>query len=167
MLEALGLTLPYGEIPLEIGDRNWLSAIRTQRQTLFTRAEATAFTSTVTRTLGTRVVSKEVAVYALDGMPRDVFQGTIAHELMHAWNHLNCQVRHAPALEEGSANFVETLVLERLGTPLARYQIQAIAQSDDPVYGDGYRRVKRLVADHGLAGLLETLKAGADFPTGY
>lgn len=166
-LGTFGLTLPYGEVPLEIGDRNWLSGIRAQRRTLLTRTEATAFTSTITKTLGTKVVSKEVSMYILNGMPQDIFQGTMAHEFMHAWNHLNCQVRHAPALEEGSANFVETLVLRRLGTAHARYQIEAIERSTDPVYGAGYRRVKRLVEDHGFEGLLQTLKSSADFPAGY
>ncbi len=166
-LGSFGLKLNYGEVPLEIGDRTWLTSVRSQRQTLLTLSEATAFTSTMTKTLNGKVVSKSVSMYVLNGMPQDIFKGTMAHELMHAWNHLNCQVRHTPALEEGSANFVETLVLGRLGTSDAKHQIRAIEKSTDPSYGEGYRRVKRLVADLGFEALLETLKTSPDFPPGY
>ncbi len=166
-LSNLGLTVPYGEIPLELGDRNWLADIRAQSQTLVTRSEATAFTNTVTTTQGGRVIGKQVSIYALAGLPLEVFQGTVGHELMHAWNHLVCEVRHSPQLEEGSANYAEALVLEKLGTAAARQQLDAMENSDDPVYGGGYRRVKRMVADHGFKALLEWLKANRDFPPGY
>jgi hypothetical protein len=166
-LASLGLAVPYGEVPLELGDRNWLAAIRDQYRTSLTRTEATAFTNTVTTTRGGRVIGKTVSIHVLNGLPIEVFQGTVAHELMHARNHLVADVRHATDLEEGAANFAEALVLRRLGTAAAKYQLQAMDESADPVYGEGYRRVKRMVADYGFKGLLEWLASQPDFPPGY
>ncbi|MBM3268596.1 MAG: protein DA1 [Candidatus Sericytochromatia bacterium] len=167
-MAGLGLSVPYGDIPLELGDRNWLAGIRAQHPGLVaTRTDATAFTNTVTTTRGARVVSKKVAIYVLAGLPIEVFQGTYAHELMHARNHLVADLRHTPELEEGAANYAEALYLANLNTAAARYHLQALETSEDPIYGQGYRRVKRMVADYGFAGLLGWLETQPDFPFGY
>lgn len=166
-LQDWELAIPYDVIPLTMGNRNWLQDVRNHSQTLLVASEPTAFTSTVTRTAGNKVVSRAVAIYALDGLPREVFVGTIAHELMHVWNYLVCQVRHRASLEEGSANFIEAKVLEKLDTPAARQHLKGLANNPDPNYGGGYRRVKRLVASLGYEALLETLKTREDFPPGY
>jgi hypothetical protein len=166
-LTDFGITLAYGNIPLSLGDRNWLQVMRARNPSILTLGEATAFTSTVTSTINGAVVGKTVGIYALNGLPLEIFNGTIAHELMHAWNHLNCTVRHIPELEEGSANYAEVLVLQKMGTTAAKQHIRNLETSQDPVYGNGYRRVKRYVDDNGFDSLLDWLRDNADLPPGY
>jgi hypothetical protein len=58
-------------------------------------------------------------------------------------------------------------MLLHLKSPAARHYLQALEASSDPVYGGGFRRARKLVADHGFERFLEHLRVAVDFPPGY
>lgn len=113
------------------------------------------------------VTDQTFDIYILTGMPRTYFISTAAHELMHVWQNLNGPLENDEALCEGSCNYASRLVLERLGTTGAEFVLGNIEKNTDPIYGDGYRRVARLVRNRGLDYLLNHLKLNKDFPENY
>lgn len=106
-------------------------------------------------------------IYILEGIPEISFIAAAAHELMHVWQYINAPADNDPALCEGSCNYASYLVLEHYPDKMAEYQKETIRQDQDKIYGDGFRRVSRLVEDHGAAFWLRHLKNHKEFPAGY
>jgi hypothetical protein len=105
------------------------------------------------------VKNEDVKVYLLNGMPRAQMAATAAHELMHVWQFRNSKLRQDPALSEGSCNFASYLVLRRIGGQDADYVIDGMLTDPDPIYGEGFRRVKTYAEKNGIPAWLRLLKA--------
>jgi hypothetical protein len=110
---------------------------------------------------------KEFTIYILVGLPRSHFILTAAHELMHVWQYLNASEEGEPPLVEGSCNYAALLALQQLNDSQAEYALMQLKEEPDLIYGDGFRRVKKLVDQRGLDFWLEHLKFDPDFPLGY
>lgn len=108
-----------------------------------------------------------LTIYILTGLPRMHFISTAAHELMHAWLFLNIPDGGDERLIEGSCNYASLLVLRRFDDEMAGYVVQQLEDEPDPVYGEGYRRVKRLAENRGVEYWLEHLRFDPTFPIGY
>jgi hypothetical protein len=108
--------------------------------------------------------NREAHVYLLYGSPRVEMMATIAHELTHVWQFFNGQLKADRALAEGSCNFASYLVLRMIDDDEARFIIQRMVDDEDPVYGGGFRRVRRYVEGNGLAAWLRMLKSNSDLP---
>jgi len=102
--------------------------------------------------------AETVEVYLLYGMPRLQMASTAAHELMHVWQFRNGRIDQDPALSEGSCNFASCLVLRRTGGREAEFVIDGMLKDPDPVYGEGFRRVKAYAEEKGIAPWLRLLK---------
>jgi hypothetical protein len=111
-----------------------------------------------------RPSNREVHVYLLYGSPRVEMIATIAHELTHVWQFLSGQLKADRALAEGSCNYAAYLVLRTTDSDEARFIIQRMVDDDDPIYGDGFRRVRRYAEDNGLAAWLRMVKKNSDLP---
>lgn len=87
-----------------------------------------------------------------------LLQGSVlAHELGHAWI-LHQGLTGLPQdLEEGFCNFLSHLWLARTRDPHAAHLMAQLEKEQDPIYGDGFRRVKSLAASGGLLALLPQL----------
>ena len=59
------------------------------------------------------------------------------------------------------------MVLKQIGGAEADYLIESLRKNSDPVYGEGFRRVERLVRARGADGWLEHLRTSKYFPAGY
>lgn len=108
-----------------------------------------------------------VAIEALYGLPRPALRAILVHELFHAHQ----TARRLPAsgspdlaFVEGAAQYVQLRVLEQLG---AHAWAARLVANEDPVYGRGLRRFRRLVQVEGEARALERGAAEARFPPGY
>ncbi|MEW5795799.1 MAG: protein DA1 [Candidatus Zixiibacteriota bacterium] len=110
---------------------------------------------------------RELTVYILTGLPRMHFISTAAHELMHAWLFVNAPEEHDDTFVEGSCNYASSLVLDRLNDDMAGYVMRQMEEEHDPVYGDGYRRVKHLIENRGVEYWLDHLRFDPRFPIGY
>ncbi len=94
-------------------------------------------------------------IRTLRGVPEDFMRGIIAHELMHAWQHENGVDRTSLKLREGSANWVSSLIYNRMHTKRGQFFITGLENSEDPIYGEGYREMRKYADKHGVQ---ETLK---------
>lgn len=81
-------------------------------------------------------------IFILSGLPRIHFMGTLGHELFHVVSRLwGCRL--PPVWEEGVANLVQYLVLQRFhDQPESEYIVHTLLHSSDPIYGDGFRKAK-------------------------
>jgi len=89
-------------------------------------------------------------VTVLSGLPRELFEGTVIHELGHAWLYL-AKVDHLPSWqEEGFCNLLAYIYHKERPTPEARWEVKRLEDDPDPIYGEGFRRVRALFKKHGF-----------------
>lgn len=81
-------------------------------------------------------------IFILSGLPKIHFMGTLGHELFHVVSRLwGCRL--SPVWEEGAANLVQYLVLQRFhDQPESKYIINGLLTSRDQIYGEGFRMAK-------------------------
>ena len=98
-------------------------------------------------TINGREVDTEVnGIAVLQGLPTPLFQGTLAHELGHAWLVMQGIKGLPPWSEEGLCELLAYRYYTQLNTPEGRYYAENIERNPNPVYGNGFRRV-RAIAD--------------------
>lgn len=98
--------------------------------------------------------SCEIWVY--HRLPRLVFCGVLAHELLHSWLALYA-IELPSEEEEGFCNLGEELVLRQDHTPYGAYRIHGLETSPDPIYGDGFRLMHERLSKLGWKGLMDAL----------
>lgn len=97
-------------------------------------------------------------VYILNGLPPVYTESIIAHELMHVWFHQNGLGTLDGPTTEGSCNFISWFWLSRSNDPVAPMVIRMLESDSDPVYGEGFRRIKQNFAGKTLNQLFGYLK---------
>ena len=99
--------------------------------------------------------SCEISIH--ENLPYLVFKGVLAHELLHSW--ITLYAIHLPDNEEeGFCNLGKFLVLRQEKTKEAEYLIHwALKENKDPVYGEGYRLMKKRLEKLGWKGLMDAL----------
>ena len=112
-----------------------------------------------------RQESMHIRVYLLAGLPDWLFDAVAAHEMVHVWQNL----RHLEDLPleqaEGSAELASYLLLERGGTPEGRIKIQEMERSEDPAYGIGFRKARKVSMDgQSMARLHRVLEGEKGWP---
>jgi len=115
---------------------------------------------------GTKI-RRDFDIYILEGMPKPHFISTAAHELMHVWIYNNAPRGSDPILVEGSCNLASYLVLQNYKSDMSEYIISLIEKNPDPIYGDGFRKVKALYKHEGISGWLEYLKNNKSISSRY
>jgi hypothetical protein len=110
------------------------------------------------RTLFGKSKDRRLHIYLLYGMPRVEVISTLAHELTHVWQFLQSRHSEDKMLSEGSCNFASYLVLTKFPGKESEFIIQNMMKDKDPVYGEGYRRVRRYVDEHGIQSWLTLLR---------
>jgi len=160
-----GLEVPQSAAPLKLVDLTTLKQL--MRRGGLHGQNVQGFTSVLSETRGGQLTRREIAVYVLNGMPREDFMGTVAHELTHVWINLNASKKLHPALEEGACNYVRSLVHSESGSADAERNLKAMQDDPDEHYGRGYRRAKAYADRNGLPALLTLMRRGSAFPLGY
>ena len=107
---------------------------------------------------------RRIDLYVLYGMPRMELVSTVAHELMHVWQFNHGRFGGDDVFCEGSCNYAAWRVLHGYRGDEAAFYRRAIETEPDPVYGQRYRAVRRLVETRGMAAWLEALARGDDLP---
>jgi hypothetical protein len=77
---------------------------------------------------------------------------------MHAWIFENVSKDLPPQLLEGSCNFASYLYLKDNSNSTARIIIKRMQNSDDPVYGAGFRMIFQRFAGSPISDFLSYLK---------
>jgi hypothetical protein len=106
-------------------------------------------------------------VYILSDLPETEFIAAAAHELMHVWQYKNAPRGNADAWCEGSCNYAAYLVLKQYPGQYSKYVLHNMQENPDKNYGEGYRRIRKLVQARGFDFWLDHLKNHKDFPRGY
>ncbi|MBV6512372.1 MAG: hypothetical protein FMNOHCHN_01869 [Ignavibacteriaceae bacterium] len=97
-------------------------------------------------------------VYVLNGLPPIYTESIIAHELMHVWFHQNGLSGLDALTTEGSCNYLSWTWLSRSPDPAAPMVIKMLEADTDPVYGEGFRRIKQNFAGKPLKELFVYLR---------
>jgi hypothetical protein len=111
--------------------------------------------------------NRRMHMYLLYGMPRMEIVNTVAHELAHVWQFNRARFRNERQWSEGSCNYAAYLVLGRYPGRESSFFRTSLMRDADPVYGDGFRRVKTLADAEGNKAWVRYLSKSSDFPKGY
>ncbi|NIO28577.1 MAG: protein DA1 [Candidatus Latescibacteria bacterium] len=153
-LGKFGLHVDPREIELHLVGQDKLRELSSDRS-----GDTTGFTDyAINKNLFGHVKYQSIKVYVLYGMPKVQMISTLAHELTHVWQFINGQLKQEQALSEGSCNFASYLVLRKIGGREGEFIIENMLNDKDPIYGEGFRRVKRYAEKNGLASWLKLLK---------
>ena len=90
-------------------------------------------------------------------LPRLVFKGVLAHELLHSWLTLYA-IRLPDNEKEGFCNLGKFLILEQEKAKESKYLIHwLLEENKDPIYGEGFRLMKKRLEKLGWKGLMDAL----------
>ncbi|HEY5002601.1 MAG TPA: protein DA1 [Ktedonobacteraceae bacterium] len=161
-VSAQGLRYNNLPISLELCDRAKL-AHYLGAHTLAHSLGATMSTTYMQNGQPLRTEVRGVAV--LHGLPSTLFQGVTIHELGHVW--LIVQgISNLPSwAEEGFCELLSHRYYAQLNTPEGRYHATAIEQNPDPVYGEGFRRVRAIAEPMGFQRFVEIMQTTKRLPS--
>ncbi len=93
---------------------------------------------------------KVKGVTILPGLPRELFEGITVHELGHAWLYL-AHVDNLPTWqEEGFCNLLSYILHKDRPTPEGIYYTKLLEEDPNPIYGEGFRRIRDIFKKHGF-----------------
>lgn len=129
----------------------------------------------VSKTLGTTkintivqngsVVNREISVAIFHGLPSTLFQGVAVHELGHAWLTIHGIVDLPEWAEEGFCELLSCRYYAHYKTAEGTFYARQIETANDPIYGNGFRKLKTLADAVGFSILLDTLRSTGHLPT--
>jgi len=96
-------------------------------------------------------------VYMLTHLTKIEFAGTLAHELLHAWQVQN-GINMSPKMTEGVCNMGTYLMYTSLPGSLTKILLKSLNESNDPIYGDGFREVFTIYNDIGWSELIMKIR---------
>lgn len=105
-------------------------------------------------------IKDEFNIYILFGLPLDLFKAVSAHELMHAWQALNCHENQSLELKEGSAELVSFLLMKYIDN---KVWMEMIKTNTNELYRIGFEKSYRIYNQKGIKGFLEFLKSATKF----
>ena len=95
-------------------------------------------------------------IYILDKLPILEFEAVLAHEYFHVWlqeNNINLDKNET----EGFCNLASAHIYKANGSKFAQIHLNAMDTDSDPIYGEGYRKMKERLEKFGWKILIETL----------
>jgi hypothetical protein len=119
----------------------------------------------VTLTENGRVIKREVeAILILHGLPGEHFAAIAAHELGHTFLFMNKFPELEPMVEEGLCKLAQYLWLGQQEGPEAPFRIVSMEESNNPIYGEGFRAARRGMERCSLPELLSHVRKYGRFP---
>lgn len=140
------------KIPIQLVNKNQLSEIADEMHSEGTKG----FTSSKSKMLGKKVISSSHKIYILHSLPKIEFMGVLAHEFLHVWLNER-RIELSPAETEGFCNLGVLLINSSSSAELAEKLTLNMEKNPDPVYGDGYREMKKQLDKLGWKGLLQKI----------
>lgn len=149
-------------LSLELCDQSKLASLLNERGSTHSRGATTSSTYTQD---GRVMHSKVNGIAVLQGLPAVLFQGVTAHELGHVWLIVH-GIQSLPNWgEEGFCEYLSHRYYGDLNTPEGHYHAMCIENNTDPIYGEGFRRVRALADPLGLPRFLEILRTTKRLPS--
>ena len=97
-------------------------------------------------------------VVVLAGLPAPLFQAVAVHELGHVWAASNNLLGIPPLIEEGFCQLLSHTWIAERGTYGRIGMMRQIEEWADPVYGDGFRKMKAFERRTNINYLMHMLK---------
>lgn len=149
--------LVYGNLKLRIELRNRRQLGQLLSEFADTRALGAMVHTTYTK--DGRVLWRAVqGVAILRGLPTTLFQGVTVHELGHCWLAVHGVTDLPCWAEEGFCELLAHRFYVQINTPESRFFARQIEQQNDPVYGQGFRRLRARAEATGFQRLIEALR---------
>jgi hypothetical protein len=162
-LRRIGLTVDLESIRLRL-----VGLERMRRLAAASSHDLKGYTHYIRYSSSTEGESDSIStVYILHGMPRVDAIATLAHELTHVWQLTEGRKENDDALCEGSSNYAGYLVLKEYPGPETEFLIKKMVENRDPVYGEGFRRVKRFAEERTVEEWIRLLRSRERLPPGY
>ncbi|MET0425007.1 MAG: protein DA1 [Actinoplanes sp.] len=98
-------------------------------------------------------------------LPYTKFGSTVAHEVMHAYLTQQGFPQLPPQVAEGLCQLLAYAWVRRRKDPQASAELRLIAETTDPVYGDGFRRARASAERIGVRATLDHVRRHRDFPS--
>lgn len=115
--------------------------------------------------LGIPIRSEAREVRIVRGLPTVLFQAVTLHELGHVWLSSN-RIHGLPQwAAEGFGQLLAFRFVSRFRSDAGRQCVSAIEFSPDPVYGDGFRRIRKVAEQTGFAHFIERLRNERQLPS--
>jgi len=157
--------LKYNSLPIQLelcGRAKLASYLRERNQT-----HSLGATMSTTYMQDGHVVRTEVSgVAVLYGLPTTLFQGVTIHELGHVWLIVQGIQGMPDWAVEGFCELLSHRYYSALNTPESRYHATSVADNPDPIYGEGFRRVRAIADAMGFQRFLATMQASKRLPAG-
>ncbi|MCP4358561.1 MAG: protein DA1 [Chloroflexi bacterium] len=100
--------------------------------------------------------AKIESVAILQRLPHLLFEGVCIHELGHVWLVQHHIVNLPIVEEEGFCEWLAHRHYMEIRSKVDLFYAQHIVASDDPLYGDGFRKLKRLEERVGFAQIIKS-----------
>ena len=165
-LKQLGLNLYQANTPVRIASRDELN--RNSRHNHHEEHPLLGLAIWSVSSVGKRVVAREFKeILVQKNLPEEHFRTVIIHELGHAWFfYNNPKGKKLPLkVEEGMCVLLEYLWLRKQKTAEAKYRMKIIAETKDPIYGDGFREAKKALRYLSLPSLVRYVLDNGKFPS--
>jgi predicted ester cyclase len=163
-LSSLGISSPVGNVIIRVVGKDIISK---QALKINARGNLRGLTLTTYKIVSDgRITRTSFAheIFILYGMPHIECASVLAHEYAHIW--LNERfIEDSPPVVEGFCNVVSDAILSKEKGKLASIIHTNMKQSDNPVYGAGYRRMKQRLTALGWPALLTEMKLKSKPPT--
>lgn len=109
-----------------------------------------------TKTIFKSPVSKEHSITMLYGLPKLLFKGVLAHELLHVWlNEKNIDMIHEKT--EGFCNLGAELIYKNDNSEFAKILLKKLESDTDLTYGEGYRNMSKKLKEIGWQNLIQEI----------
>ncbi|RJP75219.1 MAG: protein DA1 [Desulfobacteraceae bacterium] len=153
VLHSIGITDIPTTIPVHVVDMEHLKQYSKSRHT----PNSKGFTTCMVSYRNDRTVSRKQSIYILNGLPLSEFNGVLAHEIMHVW--LNEKdIKLTDPETEGFCNLGTMKVYQEDGSKFAMILLENMEKDSDPLYGDGYRDMKKKVQMMGWDKLIQHIQ---------
>jgi hypothetical protein len=156
-LIGMGINLNVNKISVAGVDRNGLK----KRSAAYTyKMQGYCDSKTEKEFINNKLVKKTDShtIYVLNYLPRTGLESVLAHELMHSWIYENTSNAHTDKVREGACNFISYLYLKELHSKESSDFIIRLDKNPDPVYGEGFREIKKRFENRPVRELLSFLK---------
>jgi hypothetical protein len=164
-VNAQGLMYNNLHLSLELVDRPKLAELITGRAGT-AGIHSQGVTLITTHSLNGRIAGIEVnGIAVLKGLPSTVFQGITIHELGHVWLIVHDIMGLPPWAEEGFCELLAYRYYTQLNTDESRYHADSIESNPDPVYGDGFRRVRAKADAMGFQRFVDSMLRAKRLPS--
>jgi len=149
VLKSVGI-LGLPKVPTEIVSKSKLKQLMNSQNTgigdSYGLAQYTAIGS-----------QKQFKIFILDHLPKTFFAGVLAHEYMHVWQYHN-NINPPRDICEGFCNLGSMAFYQKINTPLSKILLEQMEKSPDPIYGEGFRKVKRYWDQNGWNSTIQQFK---------